>query len=372
MLTAGAANPGRADKQLVRRDLARAFEPRNGKIAFVGLRRLSVVSPSGGRPRTISRCAAPPSHGYGCIIAEPAWSPDGTRIAYVRGHYGGLEGKSDMFLYVASADGRGARRLASCGSCGVRLFGGGNLIRHLSWSPDSERIAFSRNAAATTPPAVGSLGDDSLWVVAAAGGRPHRITNCDASCHDDTQPAWSPGGHLLAFERYSTASTPGIYTVRQNGMGLTRIASGANPEWSPDGRRIAFDSGAGIEVAGADGSQVRLLFAQVRDFGPGGLPSWSPDGRKLVFLNYPDGPGGSNDVWVMNSDGSAPQPIFEPGTSFNGVWTPPIWSPDGRMIALSAASGNGGTFVIDANGTHLRKLSSTTAAGLSWQPRPPR
>jgi Tol biopolymer transport system component len=101
----------------MRRELARAFEPHNGKIAFAGLRRLWVVNPSGARSRTIARCAAPQSQG--CIIAEPTWSPNGTRIAFVRGHYGGLNARNDMFLYAAATDGRGARRLASCGSCGV-------------------------------------------------------------------------------------------------------------------------------------------------------------------------------------------------------------------------------------------------------------
>ena len=72
----------------------------------------------------------------------------------------------------------------------------------------------------------------------------------------------------------------------------------------------------------------------------------------------------------MNGNGSAKQRLYRSGCCV-GDWAGPIWSPDGRMIAFSADSA-GGTFVINADGSGLRRLSPTTSSGLSWQRRPRR
>jgi Tol biopolymer transport system component len=323
----------------------------NGKIAFEDNGRLLVLNPNGHGLRTIAGCAASRP---GCAIFEAAWSPDGRRLAFVRGRVGGANERSDMFLSVVAADGRGARRLAFCGLCGEQ-YGG-----HLGWSPDAKRIAFSRDA--------GPAGD-SLWVVAAAGGSAHRLTDCRVGCAD-VQPAWSPHAHLLLFQHITnTPGTSGLYTVRPDGSSLTRITNGQDPEWSPDGRLIAFDSGPdSIAVANADGSHVHLLLAGALGSGPG-APSWSPDGRKIVGFNTPGRPGHYRaELWTMNADGSAKKRLYHSGCCV-GIYAPPIWSPDGRLIAFSANSA-GGTFVINADESGLRRLSPITSRDLSWQRRP--
>jgi TolB protein len=317
----------------------------NGGIALGGgFGRLLVVNPNGPGLRTIASCApGEPS----CTIFEPAWSRDGRRVAFVRGHYGMPFEGSRMSVYVAAADGGGAKRLASCGLCG-EVMGG-----RLGWSPDGKWIAFSRDT--------GPSGQRSLWIVAADGGKPRPLTTCH-TCSDVT-PVWSPDGKLLVFQRNG-----GLYTVHPDGSGLTRIASGGEPEWSPNGRRIAFDGQGGIEVANADGSDARLIFAAPNATGPW-APSWSPDGRKLVFFNTPGEPGRFRaEIWTMNADGSDKKRLYRSGCCVD-VWAPPIWSPNGRLIAFSAAS-PGGTFVINADGTGLRRLSPTTSTELSWQPLP--
>jgi len=328
----------------------------NGKIVFQGsFGTLLVANPNGPGLRAIARCAAGrPS----CAIFEPAWSRDGGRLAFVRGRCCdfplGRRRDSDMSLYVAAADGRAARRLASCGNCGVQYQG-----QHLGWLPNGRWIAFTRR---------GPTWQESLWVVAAAGGRLHRLTDCRALCAD-VQPTWSPNGRLLAFQRETPAGST-IYIVRPDGSGLTRIASGADPEWSPDGSRIAFDDKGRIEIAKADGSPVRLVFAGTPATGPG-APSWSPDGRKLVFFTTPGRPGHFRlEVWTMNADGSGKERLYRSGCC-TGYGAPPIWSPDGRLIAFSDSAA-GGTFVINADGSGLRRLSPITSSDLSWQQRPSR
>jgi Tol biopolymer transport system component len=72
----------------------------------------------------------------------------------------------------------------------------------------------------------------------------------------------------------------------------------------------------------------------------------------------------------MNADGSNKERLYHSGCCI-GIYAPPIWSPDGRLIAFSANSA-GGTFVINADGSGLRRLSPITSRDLSWQQRPRR
>ncbi|HEY2309938.1 MAG TPA: hypothetical protein VGH46_02345 [Gaiellaceae bacterium] len=324
----------------------------NGDIAVPGRGKLLVFNPNGQRLHAIASC---PAHSPSCAIGSPAWSPAGTRVAFLRGFYGGGNAPSHLFLYVAAADGRGMRRLAACGSCGTQWG-----EQHIAWSPDGRWIAFTRDTGTRR------RRQEALWVDSAAGGRLHRLTYCHPSCAD-VQPAWSPDGHLLAFLHLApTSSVWHLYTVHSDGSGLTEIADGAEPQWSPDGRRIAFDlRKGGIEVADADGSHVHLLIAGKSP----GAPSWSPNGRKLVFFNAPGWPGHYRaEVWTMNADGSHKKRLYRSGCCVDS-WAPPIWSPDGRMIAFSANSARG-TFVINAEGTGLRRLSSIVTDSLSWQAQP--
>jgi Tol biopolymer transport system component len=279
---------------------------------------------------------------------------------------------------------RRSARLAACGDCGTP-----------AWSPDGRWIAFSSDSSTDS----GSNGQQRLWIVAAAGGKPHRLTHCPGWCADGA-PVWSPDGRLLIFQRDATpdgtvptptgpAEVTRLYTVHPDGSHQTRITDGEDPQWSPDGRRITFEDARGIEVANADGSHVQLVFAQTSYGGPGD-PSWSPDGKKLVIVNTPAQPPGATsfavEVWTVNADGTDPQRIYNSG---NGAldYCAAIWSPDGRMIAFAvqtsdSTSGtvviNGGTFVISANGTGLKLLTPTipysfvVTYNLSWQPLPNR
>ena len=325
----------------------------HGGIALGERGKLLVVNPHGPGPRAIASCTHT-STSNPCEIAEQSWSPDGKRIAFVRGRLGPSTDTSGN-LWVADADGGGAKRLASCGDCGFMFEGGG-----LGWSPNGSSVVFSRNT--------GPHGQETLWLVAAAGGRPHRLTDCPGSC-TDFRPAWSPNGRLIAFNRWRT--TPrlfGMFTVRPDGSGLRLIARvGDGPAWSPNGRRIAFALRDSLAVVNADGSHPHVLRAGPRGSGPG-FPSWSPDGRKLVFLSTPGSPGHYvAEVWTINADGSGAKRLYRSACCVES-YAPPIWSPNGRQIAFSAYP-PGGTFEVNADGTGLRRISPTDSLSLSWQPR---
>ena len=329
----------------------------NGKIAFADDRgRLQVAAPDGSQAQVIEGCEAPGDGG--CTLVQPAWSPDGKQIAFVRGPLPVWERgrRMELSLYLRDSEGK-VRRLAACGSCG-RQYGG-----RLSWSPDGSSIAFSREGEGGGEP--WTL---SLWVVDTRDGEVRRLTDCQ-SCAD-VSPAWAPSGQLIAFNRIARDGS-GLYTVRFDGSQLTKVTdsvAAANPQWSPDGRQIAFDDNNGIFVANADGSDQRLLVDGEPGNGPG-VPSWSPDGSKLAYFNTPGSPGSfTAEVWTVNTDGSHKRRVYH-STCCVGSWAPPIWSPDGRKIAFAADSAHG-TFLADADGTNLRQLSAVSANGITWQRLP--
>jgi Tol biopolymer transport system component len=102
------------------------------------------------------------------------------------------------------------------------------------------------------------------------------------------------------------------------------VKRGFQPRWSPDGERISFmsrrDGNWEIHVINADGSgKKRLTHDRARD----AVLAWSPDGQLISFARYHHG---NWDSYVMSADGSGLRHLPR------NVW--PVWSPDGRKIAL--------------------------------------
>jgi Tol biopolymer transport system component len=184
---------------------------------------------------------------------EPAWSPDGSQIAFVSRRDG------PAHLYVMRADGTDTRRLTNTG----------RDDHHPSWSPDGRRIVFAR--------------DGMLEVMPAGGGEARRIGDAPGNAQE---PAWSPDGKLIAYD-YRNPGTPirEIYVVRPDGTGVRRLTSLGNvsaaPAWSRDGRRIAFESNARgghdeIYTVRLDGKGVRrITHSENSDTIE---PAWAPDG----------------------------------------------------------------------------------------------
>jgi Tol biopolymer transport system component len=161
-----------------------------------------------------------------------------------------------------------------------------------------------------------------------------------------------------------------------------RRADDGQPAWSPDGARLAFKTAQfgsnQLAVINADGSGETLLTRTFR-FSEG-QPAWSPDGTKLLYRRTPENPLVQNaDTWVLDIAASAvdpTQPVTQSVLLRTGDERYPSYSPDGSKIAfrgdldLAEPSGDEEIYVMDADGTNVRQLTSNADfdSAPSWSP----
>lgn len=253
---------------------------------------------------------------------NPAWSPDGSRIAFVsdRGRRTGI--------FIINSDGTGLRRITSDAS----------WDQGPVWSPDGSELAFTsfRN------------GQHDIFVIHHSGAGRRQITN-DALKEESL--AWSPDGSKIVYRAYLDVRTSGnpthIYTVNTDGSNLHQLSDIQSrefkPTWSPDGSQIAFisysDLGSGLYVMNADGSESKLLYPAIRNAYYGSRssvesPTWSPDGTRIAFAAQPWNSGASTEreLYMIKADGSGLQRLtYRVGGDSN-----PTWSPDGSKLAFQA------------------------------------
>jgi Tol biopolymer transport system component len=348
----------------------------NGKIAFFTGQddpHLDVINPDGTGQRHLTALCPGPVY---CLILGYAWSPNGTRLAFLQGQPSPT-GHNTMSLFVVNADGSGEKRLARCG----QLEGCNWAYRsRLSWSPDGSRIVFSdRWSLYVVKVNDGMLRrlthDCTVTITHSARGA---ITGWDKKSCMDVSPTWSPDGSRIAFARQGNTNSR-LHVVNADGSGskpLTRpLGSVRDPVWSPDGRSIAFDADDRFYTVHADGSPLKPLVSGPPGSG-WGFPSWSPDGTRILYASTPQGPQGRLEVWVMNANGTGRRLLYHSACCSNteGFAT---WSPDGKYIAFNLDVSahqqlrSSGIYLMDADGRHLHRLTPLILHGfIAWQPIP--
>ena len=204
---------------------------------------------------------------------SPAWSPDGTRIAFVSARSG------DEEIYVARANGAGVTRLT--------VLPGPDLSPN--WSSDGKRLTWSR--------------DREIWTMSAFGSDKRRLVRKAKVWHEHYSPAWHGARIVYSSTRISTFN-PELFLAPAKRLTFTKGSDGVlgddgMPDFSPDGRRIAFtsnrDQQGEIYVMNANGTGQKRL---TRRPGDDWAPDFSPDGTNIAFHQLP------GTIWTMNADGT--------------------------------------------------------------------
>ncbi len=270
------------------------------------------------------------------------FSPDGKRLAFIR-HF--VE-QGEHALMVANADGSGERNLA------VRKFP--NFFTTVSWSPDGNTIACG--AGSHVP-----VYNTHVVELPADGGPEKPIPS--QAWSNMGQVGWLRDGSGLILDASEEASAnfdfSQIWYLSRTGGDIRRITNDLN---SYSGVSLTSDSSRLVTVQSETISNVWLLpngdtnrAAQLtgglskRD-GKDGLV-WTPDG-KIVYVSKASG---NDDVWMMNADGSGQTQR----TSNSGINLHPAVSPDGRFIVFtSTRDGAKHIWRIDIDGTNPKQLTS--------------
>lgn len=274
---------------------------RNGKIAFVRERTVSVIPPT---PRTAVYVMNEDGTAENVVANDAgvdlAWAPDGSRVAFALGD-----------IFAMNAVGTGRRRVTNSVQ----------LEDSPTWSPDGTRIAFSRQRI---PPE----GDAEIFIVNVDGSGEQQLTD---NTSDDFWPAWSPDGSRIALSRWAEDGYGyKIHVIALVGSSDTRLSEGywdwdVRPDWSPDGTGIVFGRGGehqDVYVMTADGGEQTRLTRE-----SGSEATWSPDGTRIAFSSVRDG---NEEIYVMNADGSEQTRLtYFPQRDHGAAWQPIPHPPSG-------------------------------------------
>lgn len=231
------------------------------------------------------------------VDSDPAWSPDGGRIAFVSTRSGNAD------LWVVNVDGTGLTQVTD----------DQGSIRFPQWSPDGSRIAYSANVNDQRDLYVVEAPAPSTSAVAtsAATQTPLQITNDPGT---DNEPVWSPDGGKVFF--YSNRDGPGsVWSIDFDGM------VGSNPA------RLTLD----FVFACAPGSGYSLV-----------------DGRmKLSFVGETEG---QLDIWVMDFDGSNQMNVTDHAADeFYSSWMSDPPDPTATGHGSPSSSQQGARLIFDSN-----------------------
>ena len=279
--------------------------------------------------------------------------------------------------------------------------GGGALARDPAWSPDGQRLAYGYTPPLPTARGPGGLLPlpvTDVYVMNADGTDARALIEHGAPGIGYETPVWAPDG--ASFYVTYTELVVESNVVRDQIVEVARVSAGSgerqtlaprgmSPTLSADGKRLAYLSGGGMAqgliVADADGKQPVTLVPEGAMEGLA-APRFSPDGRRLVFSAVApmapvptttpppgraapraDGPrrvqahGLPMDVFVVDVDGGPPRRLTQLGEDNPAA----AWSPDGKRLAMLAG---GGLYLLNADGSDLRAIDPRGGHGtIDWR-----
>jgi Tol biopolymer transport system component len=242
---------------------------------------------------------------------NPTWSPNGSRIAFLRSRVAFETASQRQDVYVMDADGSNQRLVAEEAAAP-------------QWLPDG-RIAFIRK--------------DTVFTIRPDGSEETPVVTLDESPIDFS---WSPAGSAIAIaseRNWDWDSDVYLVNAQTGNAGLLTFDHGDDlePQWSPDGESI--------------------LFRSTRE--------WEHDTDDDRYAASPPGPGGTWELYVIEADGSNPRQVTDqPGWK---QWF--AWSADGSAILFTSSLGGRGVilYAIRLDGTGLRRVARDVYEA-AWRP----
>jgi TolB protein len=227
-------------------------------------------------------------------IMSPAWSPDGSRLAYVS-----FDQKKPIVVVQNLA--QGTTRI-------VANHRGNNSAP--AWSPDGQHLLVALSKDGLT----------QIYRIPATGGEPQRLTDSPGI---DTQPAYSPDGQWIAFTS-DRGGSPQVYRMPAAGGAPQRLTFegtyNVGPRFSPDGKSLAYVTREGGRFRIA---LLELATGQFQALTEGALddsPTFAPNGKMIL---YEASVGGRGNLAAVSGDGRVRQRL----TSTAGDVQDPAWGP---------------------------------------------
>ncbi len=261
---------------------------------------IDVVDVASGAQRTLTRNRE--------NVSSPRWSPDGTRLAFLAKDPETKEAQ----IYVMPLAGGDARQVTKA-KRGIDEF---------TWSPDGTRIAYITQDPPINEKAIKehnkvfqvtdgnfllrkALAPWHLWVVAATGGKPVRLTRGDFSLQTDQEGAtplrWSHDGKSIVFTKFPS------------------------PYWGPSFRSV-------IAEVPADGKGMPVI--RVNQQGANGF-AYAPGGRAFAFMRVRGGDQNNGNAVYVGGDGATRDATAALARNFNAF----AWLPGGKALLLAGQKG---------------------------------
>jgi Tol biopolymer transport system component len=245
---------------------------------------------TGGEPEPLTEDVGWRPNYYAPNGTQPVFSPDGEHIAFLS------QRETDPYtaLYVMTADGEDEHVLSALGT-----------VKSITWSPDSRSIAFTI-----------TLGDynglTDLLIVDLADYSLHILTH-EQEVDDGYPASWSPDGTNLLFT-VSNEVKRHIERIDIDGENREVILEdAAQPIYSPDGKHILFSSyaanWASLAILSVDEPDAEPIAIQLPGERAYYNAAWSPDGTQIAFVSHLFDEPKSEDITIVNADGSDPQTV---------------------------------------------------------------